>query len=85
MQNERNKGKIIKVVKMDEKLNKQSIDRLDISNNCIELLKINSIKTIGELCKKSKTDLKKLSLVQEEVNKIDIELQLLGLKLKNSL
>ena len=37
MQNERNKGKIIKVVKMDEKLNKQSIDRLDISNNCIEL------------------------------------------------
>lgn len=70
---------------MDEKLNKQNIDRLDISDNCIELLKDNNIKTIGQLCKKSKTDLKKLNLVQEEVNKIDIELQLLGLNLRNSL
>ena len=56
---------------MDEKLNKQSIDRLDISDNCMELLKSNDIETIGQLCKKSKTDLKKLNLVQEEVNKID--------------
>ncbi len=70
---------------MDEKLNKQSIDRLDISDNCMELLKSNDIETIGQLCKKSKTDLKKLNLVQEEVNKIDIELQLLGLNLRNSL
>ena len=70
---------------MDEKLNKQSIDRLDISDNCMELLKSNDIETIGQLCKKSKTDLKKLNLVQEEVNKIDIELQLLGLNLRNGL
>lgn len=70
---------------MDEKLNKQSIDRLDISDNCMELLKSNDIETIGQLCKMSKTDLKKLNLVQEEVNKIDIELQLLGLNLRNSL
>lgn len=70
---------------MDEKLNKQSVDRLDISDNCMELLKSNDIETIGQLCKKSKTDLKKLNLVQEEVNKIDIELQLLGLNLRNSL
>lgn len=70
---------------MVEKLNKQSVDRLDISDNCMELLKSNDIETIGQLCKKSKTDLKKLNLVQEEVNKIDIELQLLGLNLRNSL
>ena len=70
---------------MAEKLNKQSVDRLDISDNCMELLKSNDIETIGQLCKKSKTDLKKLNLVQEEVNKIDIELQLLGLNLRNSL
>lgn len=70
---------------MDKKLNKQSVDRLDISDNCMELLKSNDIETIGQLCKKSKTDLKKLNLVQEEVNKIDIELQLLGLNLRNSL
>ena len=75
-------GKIDKII---EKLNKQSVDRLDISDNCMELLKSNDIETIGQLCKKSKTDLKKLNLVQEEVNKIDIELQLLGLNLRNSL
>ena len=46
---------------MDEKLNKQSVDRLDISDNCMELLKSNDIETIGQLCKKSKTDLKKSS------------------------
>ena len=33
---------------MDEKLNKQSIDRLDISDNCMELLKSNDIDYIKE-------------------------------------
>lgn len=70
---------------MEEKISKQSIDRLDIGNNAINKLKENNIKTIGQLCKKSKSDLKKLYIEQFEVNKIDIELQLLGLNLKNSL
>lgn len=70
---------------MEEKISKQSIDRLDICDNAINILKENNIKTIGQLCKKSKSDLKKLYIEQFEVNKIDIELQLLGLNLKNSL
>lgn len=70
---------------MEEKISKQSIDRLDIGDNAINILKENNIKTIGQLCKKSKSDLKKLYIEQFEVNKIDIELQLLGLNLKNSL
>ena len=70
---------------MDEKLQKQSIDRLDITDNAIEILKDSKIDTIGKLCKKSKSDLKKLNLTQNEINKTDIELQLLGLNIRNSL
>ena len=70
---------------MDEKIQKQSIDRLDISVNAIELLKQNQIDTIGKLCKKNKSDLRKLNLTQNEINKMEIELQLLGLSFRNSL
>lgn len=70
---------------MENKLIKQSIDRLDLADKIINTLKENNIKTIGQLCKKTKSDLKKIDLLQNEVNKIDIELQLLGLTLKNSI
>ncbi|MGM9970166.1 MAG: DNA-directed RNA polymerase subunit alpha C-terminal domain-containing protein [Anaeroplasma sp.] len=68
---------------MDDKLNNQSIDRLDISDNTIKTLKDNNIKTIGLLCKKNKSDLRKLEIVQFDIKKIETELQLLGLGLKN--
>ena len=68
---------------MDDKLSNQSIDRLDISDNTIKTLKDNNIKTIGLLCKKNKSDLRKLEIVQFDIKKIEIELQLLGLGLKN--
>ncbi|MGN1269992.1 MAG: DNA-directed RNA polymerase subunit alpha C-terminal domain-containing protein [Clostridia bacterium] len=68
---------------MDDKLSKQSIDRLDISDNTIRTLKDNNIKTIGLLCKKNKSDLRKLEIVQFDIKKIETELQLLGLGLKN--
>lgn len=70
---------------MEEKMSKQSIDRLDISDNALKVLKENNIKTIGQLCRKSKSDLRNFELVQFEINKIEIELQLLGLNLKNAL
>ncbi|MBQ2937819.1 MAG: hypothetical protein IJE05_02925 [Clostridia bacterium] len=70
---------------MEDKLSKQNIDRLDIGDNAIKTLKDNNIKSIGQLCKKSKTDLKKIQLLQNDINKIEIELQLLGLNLKNGL
>lgn len=70
---------------MEEKILKQSIDRLDITDNATQILKNNNVKNIGQLCKKSKTDLKNIQLVQNEISKIEIELQLLGLNLRNSL
>lgn len=68
---------------MDDKLSKQSIDRLDISDNTIKTLKDNNIKTIGLLCEKNKSDLRKLEILQFDIKKIETELQLLGLGLKN--
>ena len=67
---------------MEEKMSKQKIERLDISDSAMNILKENKITTIGQLCKKSKTDLRDIQLVQNDVNKIEIELQLLVLDLK---
>ena len=47
---------------MEDKLIKQNIDRLDISDNAIKILKDNKIITLGQLCKKSKSDLKKIEI-----------------------
>jgi len=66
------------------KILKQSIDRIDIDMRIIDLLKENGIKTIKDICGKSKTDLKKIALSLQEINKIQEELQLLGLILKGN-
>lgn len=70
---------------MKEKILKQSIKRLDISENAIMLLEKNKINIIADLCKNSKTDLKRIGLIQEEMNKIQIELQMLGLNIRGGL
>ena len=71
--------------KMDEKLLKQDINRLNLNDNAVDILKQNEIISIGQLCKKTKSNLKNIKLTQNEINKIEIELQLLGLNLKNNL
>lgn len=73
------------MIKLDEKLLGQSISRIEISDNTTEILNRNKITTLEDLCNKTKTDLKKLEINQGEINKMDIELQLLGFRLKNSL
>lgn len=73
------------MINIDEKLLEQSINRIEIRDNTTEILNKNKIITLEDLCNKTKTDLKKLEINQGEINKMDIELQLLGLKLKNSL
>jgi len=70
---------------MDEKLLKQDINRLNLNDNAVDILKQNEIISIGQLCKKTKSNLKNIKLTQNEINKIEIELQLLGLNLKNNL
>ena len=69
---------------MEEKYTKQSIDRfLFIKENMLNVLKDANVKTLGQLSNKTRTDLKNYGFEHYEINKIDIELQLLGLGLKN--
>ena len=71
---------------MEEKYKKQSIERFEfISEDNLNKLKQENINTLGELSTKTRTDLKNYGFENVEINKIGIELQLLGLNLKNSL
>lgn len=70
---------------MENKYVTQNIDRLEISCKIIDLLKLNKITKISQLAKKTSNDLRELGLENQEINKINIELQLLGLSLKGSL
>ena len=63
---------------LNEKYKNQSIKRLNIKDTIIKVLEDNKISTLGKLCNKSKTDLKKLDLTQNQVETIEIQLQLMG-------
>lgn len=66
-------------------INCQSIDRLDINQNNIELLKSQNLNTIWELVKCNKVDLENIGLLDKEMEQLETELQMLGLNLKNEL
>lgn len=69
---------------METKYEKQFIDRFTfIEEEKLTQMKNNNIKTLGQLSKHTRTDLKKIGFENFEINKIDIELQLLGLGLKS--
>ncbi len=70
---------------MENKLMKQSIRRLDVEDKILDMLENNNINTLGILCGKTKSDLKKIDLIQNQINKLELELQLTGLYLRNSL
>lgn len=70
---------------METKLVNQSINRFDILDKTISILKTEKIDTIGKICSKSQADLLELEINKEEINKIKNELQSLGLRLKNSI
>ena len=71
---------------MEEKLSKQNIYLLtNIDDKTLNILKENNIKTIGQLCNNTKSDLKNIGLLHKEIDKIEIELQLEGLNLRNGL
>ena len=67
---------------MENKLINQNIERLDIKDNIINILKNNNITKIGQLCKKSRSDLKNIGLEKFEIDKVSIELELNGLLLR---
>lgn len=70
---------------MEEKLKRQSIYRLDVPDKILQKLTDNHIETLGQLCQKSRSDLKKIGIEPYEAKELDIELQLNGLYLNGSL
>lgn len=69
---------------MKEKILNENVERLNISCKLIKLLKQNKITKISQLCNKTKTNLRNINLTNAEIAQIEIELQLLGLDLKNN-
>ncbi len=69
---------------MYNKINEQSINRLDINDVALNILKESNTLNIRKLCGKSKTELKDMNLSTKNIKKIEIELQLLGLNLRNN-
>lgn len=68
---------------MEEDYVKQTLDSCNfISEEKIKILKLKNIKTLGKLSNKSKKDLKEYGFEKFEINRIDIELQLRGLSLR---
>ena len=62
--------------------NEYLTEKIDIIDSPKEILKKNGVETIKDLCSKTKTDLKNMRLSFYEINKIQVEVQLLGLNLQ---
>ena len=60
----------------------EKIDIIDSPKEIKQILKKNGVETISDLCSKTKTDLKNMRLSFYEINKIQVEVQLLGLNLQ---
>lgn len=72
--------------KIEEKYKKQSIDRFEfISEENLNKLRTDNVKTLWQLANKTSKDLKKYGFENFEIKEINRELQFLGLSLKNSL
>ena len=69
----------------ENKYYKQYVDRLDVNVNVIDKLKGNKITTLGALSNYKKSDLRNFGIDGTDINKIETELELLGLSLKDSL
>lgn len=63
----------------------QFVDRLDVNQKALDTLKENEINTLGKLSNYKKSQLKDMGLLSNDINKIEVELELLGLTLKGSL
>lgn len=63
----------------------KEITELGIDNNVVNTLKENKINSIYDLCTYSRKDLSKIGMENAQINKVVIELQLLGLDLRPNL
>lgn len=62
-----------------------NIEKLELNNKIEKFLKDNKIYTISEVINKSKSDLKSLGLIQNDISDLEIKTELQGFKLKGSL
>ncbi len=62
-----------------------NVEKLELTENIEKFLKDNGVYTIKEVINLSKTDFKKLGLVQNDILNIEIKAELQGFKLKGSL
>ena len=70
--------------RIEEKYKKQSIERFEfISEENLNKLRKDNVKTLGQLSNKTSTELKKYGFENFEIKEINRELQFLGLSLKN--
>ena len=58
---------------LEEKYAKQKIDRLDVAEKIIEILKNNNIDTLGKLGNKKLTDLIEIGLSKGDIDKLGNE------------
>lgn len=68
-----------------DKLLKQSIERIEIKDDDLKILRDNNVVIINDLCNKKKKDLKKMGIENQTISDMELQLQLLGLRFKNSL
>ena len=67
------------------KLLKQNIERIEIKDEVLKILKDNNITILKDLCSKKKKELKDMGIDYPVINNMELQLQLLGLSFKNSL
>jgi len=76
---------IKKGVKTMQKHEIQNIERFTfLSDEKLNLLKDNKIKTLGQLSQNTRSNLRELGFENFEIKKIDVELQLLGMGLREN-
>lgn len=63
----------------------QSIQRLNISDETIRILRNNEVKTINQLCDKTKIDLAEFEINKNEIELIQDSLEQEGLRLSGCL
>ena len=72
-------------VKIMQKHETQNVERFTLlSDEKLNLLKYNRIKTLGQLSNNTRSNLKELGFENFEIKKIDVELQLLGMGLREN-
>lgn len=70
--------------KVENEILKDNIQKIRLDKNMTKILYERNIKTLGDLCNQSKTDLRKINLQGSQIRDIEIKLQLNGLNLRNN-